>query len=75
MSTVKEIESDIGALPRNEFFELIALIKSQFEDEWDRQIADDIKAGRLDNLAREALAEYRAGRAGAFPADEKPCNQ
>ncbi len=75
MSTVKEIEAAIGELPRNDFFELISWIKGQFEDEWDRQIEDDVKAGRLDHLAREALAEYHAGRTRPFPPDEKPCNQ
>ena len=57
MSTVKEIEAAIGGLPRDEFFELIAWIKGQFEDEWDRQIEDDVNCGRLNHLAREALAE------------------
>jgi hypothetical protein len=74
MSTVQEIEAAIGELPRNEFFELITWIKGQFEDEWDREIEDDVKAGRLDHLAREAVAEYRAGRTRPFPPDEEPCN-
>ena len=30
---------------------------------WDRQIAEDVAAGRLDTLAEEALADLRAGRA------------
>ena len=30
--------------------------------EWDRQIEGDAAAGKLDRLAEEALAEYRAGR-------------
>ena len=29
---------------------------------WDRQLADDVEAGRLDVLARQALREHRAGR-------------
>ena len=28
---------------------------------WDRQIERDIKAGKLDRLADEALAEHKAG--------------
>ena len=75
MSAVKQIEAAIGELPRDEFFELISWMKGQFEDEWDRQIEDDVKAGRLDHLALEALAEYHAGRTRPFPPDEKPCNQ
>jgi len=72
MTTVKEIESAIGGLPRDQFFELVSWLKRQFEDEWDCQIEDDAKAGRLDALAREALAEYRAGRTRPLPADEEP---
>jgi len=61
VTTVKEIKNAIGGLPRGEFFELVSWIKVQFEDAWDRQIEDDVRAGRLDHLAREALAEYHAG--------------
>lgn len=31
------------------------------EDEWDRQIEEDAKAGRLDELAERARAHYRDG--------------
>ena len=75
MSTVQEIEAAIGGLPRDEFFELIAWIKGQFVNEWDRQIEDDVKAGRLNHLAHEALAEYRSGNTRPFPPDEEPCDQ
>ena len=29
---------------------------------WDRQLEADVAAGRLDQLAEEALQEFRAGR-------------
>jgi hypothetical protein len=32
------------------------------DDAWDRQIAEDVAAGRLDRLAEEALAHLKAGR-------------
>jgi len=67
MSTVEEIEAAIERLPRDDFFELSEWVMSRFEDEWDRQIAEDVKTGRLDHLAQEALAEYRAGRTTPFP--------
>lgn len=75
MSTVKEIEVAIGKLPRDEFFELITWLRGEFGDAWDRQIEDDVAAGRLDHLAREAIAEYRAGLTRPFPPDEKPCDE
>ena len=34
----------------------------QAEDAWDRQIADDVAAGKLDAFVEEALADFRAGR-------------
>jgi len=75
MSTVEEVEAAIEKLPPDQFYRLLAWVKEKFEDEWDRQIEDDVKAGRLDRLAEEALAEYRAGRTRAFPPDEEPRNQ
>ena len=69
------IEVAIEELPRDQFFKLITWIKVQFEDAWDRQIEDDVRAGRLDGLAREALAEYRSGQTQPFPPDEKSRNE
>jgi len=63
MSTVEEIESAIQKLPRDQFYRLLAWLRAKYEDEWDRQIEEDAKAGRFENLAAEALAEYRTGRA------------
>jgi hypothetical protein len=70
MSTVEEIEAAIEHLPRDQFFRLLSWIRSKFENEWDRQIEEDVKEGRLDQFAREALAEYHAGQTKPFPADE-----
>jgi hypothetical protein len=48
------IESDSSAF--RDWFQ------SYLADEWDRQIEADAAAGKLDHLAREALAEHKAGR-------------
>jgi hypothetical protein len=71
MSTVLEIEKAIEKLPSQELFELTHWISSRFSDAWDRQIEEDICAGRLDDLAAEALEEHRAGGSQEFPMDEK----
>ena len=71
MSTVVEIEKAIEKLPTDEFFELTHWISNRFADAWDRQIEEDIRAGRLNNLAEEALQEHRAGGCQDFPMDEK----
>lgn len=75
MRTVEEIEAAIEQLPRDQFFRLRDWMTSRFEDLWDEQIEEDIKAGRLDHLAQEALAEFRTGLTTPFPPDEKSSNK
>ena len=71
MSTLEQIEAAIESLPREEFFRLHEWIRDRFDDKWDKQIEEDVRSGRLNSVAQEALAEYRAGRSKPFPADEK----
>ena len=71
MSTVMEIEQAIEKLPAEDLFELSRWIANRFSDTWDLQIENDIRAGRLDDLAAEALQEHRAGGSRAFPLDEQ----
>jgi hypothetical protein len=71
MSTVMEIEKAIEKLPTDELFELTHWISSRFSDAWDSQIEIDIRSGRLDGLAAEALQEHRAGGSREFPLDEQ----
>ncbi len=70
MSTIEEIEAAIERLPRDQFFTLLTWLRGRFADEWDREIEADMKAGKLDQLASEALAEYRAGQTKPFPTNE-----
>ncbi|MCE0521675.1 MAG: hypothetical protein LV480_02050 [Methylacidiphilales bacterium] len=71
MSTVEQIEAAIQKLPRNDFFRLHEWMRDRFDDEWDKQIEENARSGRLDAVAQEALAEYRAGKSTPFPPDEK----
>ncbi|MGB7789595.1 MAG: hypothetical protein WBL39_00150 [Terrimicrobiaceae bacterium] len=71
MSTIEEIEVAIEQLPRDQLFKLATWISSKFADEWDKQIQEDIEAGRLDHLAQDALSEFYAGRTTTFPPDEE----
>lgn len=61
--SVKEIEQAIQELPRSEFKELVAWMEEHHNQIWDKQIEDDLEAGRLDSLIAEAEAEYAAGLA------------
>jgi hypothetical protein len=68
MSSIAEIEKAIAGLPRAEFFQLIRDLRQRFEDEWDRQIEEDSRSGRLDHLWAEAEKEIAEGK--ARPLDE-----
>ena len=68
MSTVTEIIEAVkrlGERQKGEFLDKLAEI--DFDDEWDREIEADAKAGRLDRFAEEAIREHREGKSRAFP--------
>ena len=62
MGTVKEIESAVSKLSRNELQSFRSWFQEFDADAWDKQFEKDVHAGRLDTLADEALADLRAGR-------------
>ena len=62
MSTVEDIKSAIDKLTLEERAELAKWIHGWPDDEWDRQIAADYDAGRLDHLLDEVRDDIRADR-------------
>jgi hypothetical protein len=62
VSTVTEIKAAFEQLPEKDARELANWVQRVMDDRWDRQIDDDIAAGKLDKVAEEAMAHYRAGR-------------
>ena len=62
MSRVEQLEQDIMSLSASELAALRDWFQSYLADEWDRQIEADAETGKLDHLAREAIAEHEAGR-------------
>ncbi|MBI2909203.1 MAG: hypothetical protein HYX92_16280 [Chloroflexi bacterium] len=63
MTKVEKLEEEIKKLSRSELAAFREWFRAHDSDEWDRQIEEDILAGKLDKLADEAIAEYKAGRA------------
>ena len=64
MQSVSEIKQAILELPIAEYTEMIEWLYEMGErewEEWDRQFEEDVKAGRLDILANEALAAKARG--------------
>ncbi|MCW1925871.1 hypothetical protein OKA05_25150 [Luteolibacter arcticus] len=62
MSSVHEIEAAVEKLSRSE----LAAFRDWFDgfdaEAWDKQIEADVAAGRLDDLADEAIRDLREGR-------------
>lgn len=58
MSRVEEIKKAAGALSVNEREELLSWLLD-VDDGWDRQMAGDAAAGKLDFLVEEARAAVR----------------
>jgi hypothetical protein len=59
--SVEELEKAIAQLPRDELARFRAWFETFDADKWDEQIESDIKAGKWDKFADEALAEHKAG--------------
>jgi hypothetical protein len=63
MSELEQLEQRISKLPPQEFAKLRAWFVEFQARVWDNQIEADAKAGKLDGLISEALADYKAGKA------------
>ncbi len=59
--TVEQIEKAILNLSETDFSELRNWLLDLDYQQWDQQLEQDIKDGLLDDIAKEALAEFEAG--------------
>ncbi len=66
MSSVKEIESAVSRLSRQELARFRSWFADFDADAWDRQFKADVAAGRLDALGDEALRDLDEGRCRAL---------
>jgi hypothetical protein len=62
MTRLEQIEKSVAELSPEELKAFAAWFEALQADMWDRQMEADAKAGRLDRLAEQALADHRAGR-------------
>lgn len=62
MSRLEEVKRAVGDMSLRELCEFREWFQSFEGEVWDRQIARDTTAGRLDSLAEETLTELREGR-------------
>lgn len=61
MTRLEKLQAKIAELSPEEFSELRVWLYEFDADDWDRQIADDAKAGRLDRLVKEGREAYKEG--------------
>lgn len=66
MSRVEAIEEQIRSLSPNELAELRDWLLEHDWAEWDRQIEQDSRTGRLDDLFAKARIDHAAGKSTKF---------
>jgi hypothetical protein len=57
-----QLQHHITQLPPDELHSFAEWFDDYLEDQWDREIEDDVRAGRLDAAARQAEADFELGR-------------
>lgn len=63
MENVKSIEKAVASLPPSDLAEFRRWFAEYDATAWDTQIEQDAASGKIDDLAAEALADYRTGMA------------
>jgi hypothetical protein len=63
MSILEDIEKAVAELPPDQLAQFRAWFEEFEAARFDERIERDAKAGRLDQLADQAIADFRAGRA------------
>jgi len=62
MSNVDELEDAVRRLTPDEFAAFRLWFAEYDAALWDRQLEDDVRAGKLDRLADQAIQDLRDGR-------------
>jgi hypothetical protein len=61
MTKLESLEKEVAALSPEELAEFRVWFVEHDWQVWDRELEEDVAAGRLDLLAEEALAEHARG--------------
>ena len=62
MTKIEKLEYAVQKLTRSELLAFRNWFRQFDSDEWDSQIEKDVRSGKLDKLAKKALAEHKTGR-------------
>lgn len=61
--TIEDLENAVSKLPPDQFAKFRDWFEAFDAARFDQKIERDAKAGKLDGLAEQALADFRQGRA------------
>jgi hypothetical protein len=67
MSKVENIEQEVQGLTPSELADFRRWFLEFDAKMWDSQIEEDVRTGKLDNLADEALSAHRSGNSSLIP--------
>jgi hypothetical protein len=59
---ITELKTAVRELPQNELAEFVEWFEDFQESLWDRQIENDLKAGKFDPLIRQAEQAFSEGK-------------
>lgn len=59
---IAELKIAVKQLPQNELAEFVEWLEEFQESLWDRQIEEDLKAGKFDPLIRQAEQAFSEGK-------------
>ena len=62
MQAVQELQSAVSQLSADELARFREWFDEFDAEVWDRQFEKDVKSGRLDQLADQAIVDFRAGK-------------
>lgn len=61
MTKIEKLENEVQNLSQADLASFREWFRRYDADQWDPQIEEDVREGRMDRLAEEALAEHAAG--------------
>jgi hypothetical protein len=62
MHNVQEIEVAVSGLSKSDLISFRDWFEKFDQTAWDSQFEKDVKAGKLDELANQAIADFEAGK-------------
>ena len=62
METIQEIEQAVSRLQERDLARFRAWFHEFDAQIWDRQIEADVRSGKLDEIANQAIEDYKAGK-------------